>query len=451
MQRRQFLKSAGGIVLGLPFLESLLPKNVKAEEAAPNSFGVFIRHPHGVVHDTWWPTQRGKLSEATMPQDRACFLMRAHAERTMFISGLKMGWGNRNCHHNMHGVQLFTGGEPIFMGDDGQGKALSSHESMEWTIARRLQKPGTEPLVLLAGNRESGIINDTISFRGRGDKATGENDPFAVYKRLFNVSPETASRELMRKSVNDYVLEQIQALQKSPRLSASDKERLDLHFTSVRAVETKISATLPSDRVMKLENYSKMLRNANANNLDQLILLQMEVIALAIASGAVRGVSYQILAGIDGTRFQLDGETLLNSHGASHLEAGLNDADDFKTLRRLDRFWQESIAHLATSLANYKVDNKSLMDYGVIMAATEISDGQSHSENNMPHMLVGSCNGRLKTGEYINLPNISNNQLLATVGAAIGLKKEDGTEITDYGIGRDREGKRTGQVRELFT
>ncbi len=451
MHRRQFLRGAGGVVMALPFMEGL-SGDLLAQDANAHSFGVFIRHPHGVVHEDWWPEKLGKLSKETMPDNKACSLLAPHAERTMYIRGLKMGWGNSNCHHNMHGVQLFTGGRPIFSPSDmSQGKALSSHESIDWTIARQFH-PGTEPLVLLAGTRESGIINDTISFRKEGEKAIGENDPYAVYKRIFNVTSANQGLENGRKSVNDYVLAQLKTLAASPRLSKDDKERLDLHLTAIRTTEKKIEAVLPEAKESRLKQISASqgsLYEANKNRLNEVIMLQMDIIALAIASGAVRGVSYQLLAGIDGTRFTLDGKQLLNSHGASHLEASGNREENIATLRRLDRFWVECVSYLATQLANYKVNGKPLVDYGVIMATTEISQGQSHSENNIPHILVGSANGRLKTGSYSDFGEISNGQLLATVGAAIGLKS-NGQEITSFGIGHDRDKKRTGRVDALL-
>lgn len=432
MQRRNFLKGAGALV-GLPFLESLLPPGANAQAAHPNSFAIFLRHPHGVVHSHWWPKAMGALNSNTMGGDLACAKMIPHLAQTAYIRNLKMGFPNRNCHHNIHGLQLFTGSKPKY--SEKQGDALATSESMEWTIKKQFH-PDTDPLVMFAGNRNS-FLNDTTSFREDGSKVLGENDPLKLYNRIFGMKPMEDTQGLLRASVNDYVKAQIDAMKKNPRISSSDKQRLDLHFTSIRDTEIKIARTLPMDKVQRLNDLAKdseALRNANRDHLDQVIKLQMDIIALAISSGYVRGVNFQMLSGIDDTRFTFDGKTLPPAHACSHHEGVSNRDENIVYLRRLDVFWQEAIAHLASALSVDKIDGKPLLDYGVIMAATEISEGTSHQENNVPHMLVGSANGRLKTGQYFDFGQITNKTLLATVGWAIGLKNKGTNEpMTEFG------------------
>ncbi len=446
MKRRQFLKNAGGILIGLPFLESLLPHGVRAQDATPNSFAVFIRHSHGVIHSNWWPSKLGPLSKETMGGDLACSKMVPHLSKTAFIKNLKMGFPNVNCHHNMHALQLFTGSEPT--PPTKQGDSIARSESMEWTIAKQFH-PNVDPLVIFGGNRKS-FLNDTTSFREDGSKVIGENDPLKLYNRIFG-TVKTDTNDLLRKSVNDYVREQIKAMQTNTRLSASDKQRLDLHLSTIRDVEKKIARTLPMEKLTKLTGFAKdsnALNNANNNNLDQVILLQMDIIALAIASGYVRGANFQMLCGIDDTQFTLDGKKLSSAHSTSHHNSGASDQDDVLTLRRYDMFWQEAIAYLATALSQDVIDGKPLLDYGVIMAATEISEGISHSENNIPHMLVGSAGGKLKTGEYFDFGEITNKTLLASIGSAIGLTNKDGKgPMTEFGSANH---PKKGRVEKLM-
>lgn len=446
MHRRHLLIGAGAVV-GLPFLESLLPRALRAEEASPNSFAIFLRHPHGVVHDSWWPKAIGPLTKENMPAAWACAKMIPHLERTAYIRNLKMGFPNTNCHHNIHALQLFTGTKPRY---GSQANSLASSESMEWTIAKQFH-PDTDPLVMFAGNR-TGFLDDTISFRADGSKVIGENNPMKVYNRIFGMAPKEDSTALMRKSVNDLVRQQIKELEKNPRLSSSDKERLDLHFSTIRDVEKRIARTLPDAKVTKINQYGKdseSLKAANRDHLDQVIKLQLDVIALAISSGAVRGVSYQIGAGIDHTRFYLDGKQLPDCHAASHYTAIPNDdAANIAILRRLDVFWQECIAYLANALSQDKIDGKPYLDYGVIHAATELQAGRNHLGTNVPQMLVGSANGRLKTGGYFDFGEITNKTLLATIGWAIGLKNPGSNEpMSEYG---SSEHKMKGRIDALM-
>ncbi|MES2745320.1 MAG: DUF1552 domain-containing protein [Bdellovibrionota bacterium] len=466
MQRRNFIKGSGAL-LGLPFLESLVPKNANAQDVNPNSFAIFIRHPHGVVHSHWWPrkpqaglqqnpqdegqatTATGILKAENMWADLACSKMMPHLARTAFIRNLKMGFPNRNCHHNIHALQLFTGSDVRY--SEKQGDALPTSESMEWAIAKQFH-PTVDPLVMFAGNKRS-FLNDTTSFREDGSKVIGENDPLKVYNRIFGMAPKDDSAELLRKSVNDYVREQIKTIQANPRLSASDKSRLDLHFSTIRDVEKKIAKTLPAVKVERLNALAKdsgALQAANADRLDEVIKLQMDIIALAISSGYVRGVNFQMLSGIDDTQFTFDGQRLPPAHSISHHEGVANNAgENIRLLRRLDMFWQEAIAYLATALSQDMIDNKPLLDYGVIMAASELAEGTSHSENNVPHMLIGSANGRLKTGEDFNFGRVSNAQVLSSVGWALGLKNKGSNEpMTNFGSDKNTaKGRINGLIK----
>ena len=444
MERRRFLQAAGALV-GLPFLESLVGPSAKAQHAAPNSFAIFIRHPHGVVHSHWWPSAMGALSRDNMPGDRACSKMVDHLARTSYIRKLKMGFPNNNCHHNIHALQLFTGTEPRYSTE--QAKGLASSESMEWTIAKQFH-PTVDPLVMFAGNRFK-FLDDTTSFNAKGDKVIGENDPLKLYNRIFGTQT-TDTTALLRTSVNDYVREQIKAMQKNTRLSASDKQRLDLHFSTIRDTETKIAKTLPMAKLERLNALAKdtnALQAANKDRLDEVIKLQMDIIALAISSGYVRGVNFQMLSGVDSTQFTFDGKKIPPAHACSHHEGVSDQAQNILYLRRLDMFWQEAIAHLATALSQDKIDGKPLLDYGVIMAATEISEGTSHSENDVPHMLVGSANGKLKTGQHFDFGQITNKTLLASIGWAIGLKNPGTNEpMSEFGSSKHASKGRLNQI-----
>jgi hypothetical protein len=64
---------------------------------------------------------------------------------------------------------------------------------------------------------------------------------------------------------------------------------------------------------------------------------------------------------------------------------------------------------------------------------THIADGPSHSGRNVPHIIWGNGGGFLKTGQYIDAGNVTNNKLHNTlITAAI---RDKSTATVDFGKG----------------
>src|SRR5690606_3876833 len=102
------------------------------------------------------------------------------------------------------------------------------------------------PLNTYAGMK-SGYIDDRLSFRSAGEITIAERDPKEVYLRLAGLldgtgAASSAALELARrrKSVNDLVREDLRGLLADPRLSAADRQRLDLHLSVVRDIEVEM-------------------------------------------------------------------------------------------------------------------------------------------------------------------------------------------------------------------
>ena len=53
LNRRAFLRGAGTVAIGLPFLEGLPERSAWAQDENP-IFSFFIVSAHGVVHDRFW-------------------------------------------------------------------------------------------------------------------------------------------------------------------------------------------------------------------------------------------------------------------------------------------------------------------------------------------------------------------------------------------------------------
>ena len=117
--RRAFLRTIGGLGIGLPFLEGLSERSAFAQaagEAAP-TFGMFICTANGVVQafrqepEKFWPTELGPLTTAGMQAfagDRATGLLADYADRLLIVRGVNYPFGNRGCGHALGLTQCLT-------------------------------------------------------------------------------------------------------------------------------------------------------------------------------------------------------------------------------------------------------------------------------------------------------------------------------------------------------
>ncbi|RYZ58387.1 MAG: DUF1552 domain-containing protein [Proteobacteria bacterium] len=425
MQRRKFLKGVGGVVFALPFLEGMWAETGMAAENDPGRFAIFMRQANGVVQPRFWPSATGTLTAQTMGTDKAVSALQDYMAKLIILKGISHPFANEGCDHAYGGAQALTAAKPQKGNPVNRTRAMG--ESIDNMIARILT-PGIEPLTLLAGNK-GGYLDDVLSYRGSTDLRGAEQSPYAVYQRMFGMSTSTAGNPIaMRKSVNDFVRDQMKALMASPRLSKSDVERLELHQSSIRDVENSISSSLPDAKVAEMQKMSNS--NAYGNSLFEVVKLHADLIGIAIASGQVRAATLQVGSGNDSTSYEIDGQRLPGYHRISHrVDSDGSDgpaiagAEDMHA--KIDVLHSKMFKYLLDVLNGYKFDGKPLLDFGASVWLNDLADGPSHSHNNIPHVIAGSCNGALKTGVYLDT-KVQNNKFLNSIGTAVGLKNGEG-------------------------
>jgi len=154
MNRRAFLRGAGGVALGLPFLESLPERSAWAAGHAP-VFSLFICAVDGVVPESFFPSAVGPLtSNGLAAAGKATSKLAAHAQDLLFVKGINWPVGPKAEPHAESLCMALTAMPTATTGS----KATSAGPSADWVIARKVQ-PGTPPLTLYAGQK-GGYIDE---------------------------------------------------------------------------------------------------------------------------------------------------------------------------------------------------------------------------------------------------------------------------------------------------
>jgi hypothetical protein len=426
--RRSFLTGAAGLTLPLPFLSSLAPGCVgEPLDAHPL---VVVRAASGVAQkdaalpEKWWPRALGPLTRRGLletDRDRVTSELAPHAERLQLVRGTKYPFPATRELHAGGGNQLLTAARPGPLTDTVM--TFATGESIDSWIARRSEVNGGEPLTLYAGRRDD-YGEEVLSYRGPLQLRAAESDPWTVYRRLIGADalPE------LRGSVNDHVLDQLDALRRSPRLSSVDRDRLDLHTDSVRDFEVLCERA-------NRETERRMSELTGLSSVDDVSLdvarLHCDLVALVLACDRARAITLQIGDRLDRCHYTYDGFRLPQYHELTHGLVPPGSMGPYATTHDM----HADINRLHLRLFVYLLDRlveRDLLDRSVVVFTSDVSTG-SHRYDNLPWVVAGRGDGTLRPGRYVDAGDVTHDLLLCTLLTATGHRRPDGGPITRFG------------------
>ena len=446
--RRLFLQGMGGALIGLPLLESLPWRRGAglAHAAVPgHRFAIFVRQGNGVQQkygtepERFWPSALGALTRASMTAepDRATSVLADYADKLLLVRGTQHKFTNSGCGHADGGLQCLTAARPDGM---GKNRALAMGESIDNRIVRELEPAGKEPLTLYAGQK-AGYLDEVLSYRGPKDRRAAEGNPSNAYKRLFGLPDASMTAEMQlarqRKSVNDLVRSRMTALMSRPELSASDRNRLNLHFEAIRDLEVRLGCHLPKARYDEMAAVPTA-RADDDDMIETITRMQMDIIALAISCGLTHAATLQIGNGNDQTQYVIDGVKQERFHHISHRnnsddDSGTPIADADIKHHKIDILFAGFFKYLLDRLKAYTTPAGTLLDEGVAIWTNDLAIGPSHGTANLPQICAGSAGGFLRNGTYVDAGGVTSNKFLNTIGAAVGVKNAAGGPLDDFG------------------
>jgi hypothetical protein len=440
LNRRAFLRGAGAVAIGLPFLEGLPFRSAWAQADNP-VFTFFVVGQNGVVNSSFFPSGTGALTTASLGADPniATSVLAAHAANLLFVKNINYPIIGRSCGHAEGNVQTLTGLEP---GSSGN-QAHASGPSADTLIAKALND-GRDPLALYSGPK--GFIAERISFKaaGAGQVRAADVNPYLLYSKVVGLAeaggmtppggPTPAANPIAqqiansRKSVNDYVREELNALKGRSELSMADRLRLDQHFQAIRDIEVGMDGVvtpaleaacslgdLPMD---KLEAYRSGFA-FRGELMEEYVKLHLQVTALAFGCNYNRVATLQWGDGTDGTKYDVPSNQGLgwSFHQLSHRIQSDSATGNNPTAEAAHH--EIDIVRMQTLLAGLDAFKAhGLENHAQIVWTNTIADGPSHSTRGVPMIVWGSGGGYLKQGTSIDAGGAGNAQVLNTLMAA---------------------------------
>jgi hypothetical protein len=452
LNRRAVLRAAGGIAVGLPFLEGLPERSAWAQGQEP-VFGFLIVAACGVVGKSFFPNATGALTaEGLRSSGKSVAALADHAPNLLFVKNVNFPTpGPTGCGHVQGLVQSLTGRSP----NGGDRNATAQGVSADVHIAG-LVNDGADPLTLYAGDKRNGYVVERISFKGSGSGQVraADDNPYTLYNKLvtggaIGTGGGGATDELLasRKSVNDLVRGELTSLRNRAELSAADRMRLDQHFQCIRDAENTMGGMAAACSAAGLSQ-SKIdaLRTGYAfttssGMIEDVVKLHFELVALAFACNFNRVATLQWGDATDKTMYAVSSNNGLKwpFHYLSHrvqsdASSGSNPTAE-AAHAEIDALRMQTLAYGLSQFAARGLQNKAY-----VLWTNHIADGPTHSMRNVPHIIWGNGGGHLKQGQYVDAGNVNNNRLLTTLVSA---------NVRDTGMAVENFGGASGQLAAI--
>jgi hypothetical protein len=414
LTRRRLLERLGIGSAVLPFLGNL--PSLAAAAAGPKQRLVIVFSPDGTVKKNFWPEGEGPLADRELP--RILQPLAAFKDRLLTLKGVHNKVRGDGDGH-MRGIGCLLTGIELFPGNvQGGGETpagWASGRSIDQEIRTFLQsRPETTTRF---GSLEYGVLvpnrADTwtrMVYAGANKPVTPIDDPYQMFDKLYGQSRDRESL----KSVLDEIHQDLAAV--SAALPAEDRRILEEHAALVRGFEQELAAhrqevahAVPTLEQGILDDNDHMPRASR---------MQIELVVAALAADFTRVATLQYTNSVGEPRMKWLGIDE-GQHGLSH-EPNSN-ADAQEKLTKINTWYAGEVAHLAQRLAATPEPggDGSLLDHTTILWTNELGEGNSHSHDDIPWLLVGGGLG-FKTGRAVQFPGVSHNRLLVTLARAMG-------------------------------
>ena len=422
VSRRELLRRLGVGSAVLPFLGNL-PSLAAAGTTAPKKRLVIVFSPDGVVKKNFWPTEPGPfttLPPVVQPIELPPILrpLEPFRDQLLMLKGVHdkvQGDGDRH----MRGMGCLLTGIELFPGNiQGGGETpagWSSGLSIDQEIKNFLQsQPETATRM---GSLEFGVLvpnrADTwtrMIYTGPNKPVTPIDDPYQMFHRLYG---QMKDRESMQ-SVLDELREDLATV--SSALPVEDRRILEEHAALVRGFEKEMAS-----HHAEVAHAVPVLEQGIVEQNDQMpkiSRMQIELVVASLAADFTRVASLQYTNSVGQPHMKWLGIEE-GQHDLSH-EPNSNEAAQEK-LTKINTWYAGEVAHLAKRLAETPEPGGqgSLLDHTTILWTNELGEGNSHSLDDIPWLMVGNGLG-LTMGRCLDFKGVPHNRLHLAIAHAMG-------------------------------
>ena len=442
LPRRTFLRGVGAS-LALPLLDSMVPAFAAVRNSAakpvPRLFTGYV--PNGVIMNQWTPAAEGALTDLPATLEP----LTPFRDRLLVVSGLADAPafplpGEGTGDHVRAAATFLTGVHP----KKTDGPDIRGGTSMDQIAARVLGRDTVLTSLELAidpneliGACEAGwscAYANTLSWRNPTNPLPMENQPRAVFERLFGDTDDTTPEARLDRiredrSILDSLVHEVADFQRV--LGPGDRTKVTQYLDAIRDIERRIQlAEAQSHRELpELARPSGGIPDTFAEHARMMIDLQV----LAFQADLTRVITFMMSREVSPRTYPELGIPDPH-HGLSHHQ---NRPEQMAKLAKLNRHHIEQMAYFMERLAAIPDGDGTLLDQVLMQYGCGISDGNQHLHVNLPVLVAGGAACGVDGGRHMR---VAEETPLTNLQLAV---------LERLGVPTERLGDSTGVVKHL--
>jgi hypothetical protein len=423
--RRNFLRGATGVAIGLPWLEFFERGHARAQSATPTQAQRFMAvfTPGGTVLDKWRPSGTETapvLSPILAP-------LEPMKQKLLVLDGVDMKSAVGGIHEE--GIIALLTGTP----QSDANRRYASGPSVDQVLADRFMKPrrSLEVAIRWATGKAHGLLatNNCLNFENsEGFKPIPPRlDPVEIWNDLFKMQGaaqgnEAKARLARKRSILDFLDRRYAGL--AQKLGAEDRAKLEQHLTKIREIERTLEdmpakATCKAPELVDTSRYNPQtgLNSADDGSIHDKstdseipkvgkLMMDMLVMALACDMTSVCTLQWTDTE----AKHTFPWLNLSEHHHYYQHDGGFKPAE----CQKICTWYSEMHLYLLKAMAAVDMGGHSLLDESVVLFGSELQEPPSHKTNNMPFLLAGGGGG-LRTGRWLRLDGQPHNNLLVSI------------------------------------
>ncbi|MGL6074238.1 MAG: DUF1552 domain-containing protein [Fimbriiglobus sp.] len=412
--RREFFRTLGLSAAAAPFLMNL-PSLAFANQAKRKQRMVIMFTPNGIVPSTFWPkeyTDKFEFQESLKP-------LEPFRSQTMLLNGVCDRIGGDGDNH-MRGIGCLLTGVELYPGNIQGGShtpaGWAKGHSIDQELKTFLQKDAATKTRF--GSLEFGVMvpdrADTwtrMSYAAANKPITPIDDPYQMFNKLYG---RTKDREALAS-----ILDDLQADLKKVKdvVSVEDRRLLEEHANFVRDMEQELKAAKNDKLNHPVPELEPGIKQEN-DRIPQISKTQIDLMVSSFAADMTRVATLQYTNSVGMAKMRWLGIEE-GHHELSH-EPDSN-AKAQEKLTKINKWFAEQLAYLAKKLKETPEPGGpgNMLDNTLIVWTNELGQGNSHTMDNIPFVLVGG-GLNFKMGQAIKHKREPHNRLLLSLAHGFG-------------------------------
>jgi len=419
LSRREFVRDLGLGAAAAPFLLNLPGLAQAAQDRPARQRLVVMFSPNGVVPSTFWPSEEGEtftFKESLTP-------LEPFKDKTLVLHGVcDKVKGDGDAH--MRGIGCLLTGSELFPGNiqggshtpAGWAKGLSIDQEIRNFLQAR---PETKTRF---GSLEFGVqVPERADTWTRMVYTAGNkpvppiSNPYQMFEKMYGKMKDLEAL----KSVLDGVRQDLEKIR--AKVGAEDRRLLEEHEAFVRDMEQQLKAEKARKEGEETPKLEAGVKDDN-ENIPRTSRMQIDLLVHGFKADFARIATLQYTNSVGQARMRwVNVEE--RHHELSHKPD--SDKESQEQLTRINKWFCGELAYLAKKLADTPEPGAegSMLDHTTIVWTNELGQGNSHTLNNIPFVLVGGGLG-FKTGRSIKYKQMAHNRLLLSLAHGFGHKLE---------------------------